>query len=115
MDELDRRLQAYVAQPETPPPMRQAYLTAQLNRRREKRAMAWQLVIGAFLSALAGCLSLWGMSLAWEALPSKALWALGIFHGSFPFALLLGGAVLWQTKGRFTNATGKDRRKIWDL
>ena len=61
--------------------------------------MTWQLVIGSTLSALAGCLSLWGMALAWEALPSKAFWAWGLYHGSFPLALLLGGAVFWQTKG----------------
>lgn len=114
MDELDRKLQAYVTQFQTPPPLSQAYLEARLNSRREKRAMTWQLVIGSTLSALAGCLSLWGMALAWEALPSKAFWAWGLYHGSFPLALLLGGAVLWQTKGRLANITGKEKNKLWD-
>lgn len=114
MDELDRKLQAYTTQVQTPPPMCQAYLAARLNSRREKRAMTWQLLIGAFLSALAGCLSLWGMSLAWEALPSEAVWAFGLFHSLFPLALLLGGAVLWQTRGRLANIIGKDENKLWD-
>ncbi len=48
MDELDRKLQAYTTQVQTPPPMCQAYLAARLNSRREKRAMTWQLLIGAF-------------------------------------------------------------------
>ena len=114
MDELDRKLQAYASQAQTPPPMCQAYQAVRLNSRREKRAMTWQLVIGSTLSALAGCLSLWGMALAWEALPSRAIWALGLFHSFFPLALLLGGAVLWQTRGRLANITGKDKNKLWD-
>ena len=96
MDELDKRMLAYMRQQEAPPLVSTASLQNRLAERRQRRSQALQLILGCVLAAMSLLLSLVMLGLARRVLPPAALYMLSALLGGIPLALLMGGAVIWQ-------------------